>query len=572
MLEYLRIQNLALIEDMELDFAGGLNVLTGETGAGKSFILKALGFLLGDRLKADMVRPGADKAHVEALFTLEAPLDEPQAAPEAAQGDDKDAAGKKKADEGFDDDKGSCQLILRRDLLASGRSRLSVNGNLRPQEYVRELRARLLSYTSQHGQQKLLQPAFQEALMEGTVARQDLLQKKADLLKNLEGIKAKIDAIEARKQRLLEVRDLMEMQQLEIDKVKPQPNEDVELEELRLKARRLEEAGRDYDSALGMLYGSGDGSGILEALSSLGRLVESLADDDERLAPYVGSISGLTEDLQQLSGLLRKPPVPDDMPDDIEAVESRLYELSQLKRKLHRDLPQILQLKDEIEEKISFLDVCELDCKNLRRQEAEVVKELAAVVAELIPLRRKSCQAFAHALEKELQGLGFNEAAKVIPDFCPKKLWGDVNDEVVRILWAPNPGQPAQPLDRIASGGELSRFLLALAGVAPAEYKPTFIFDEVDAGVGGVTLNHLADRLEKMAQEHQLLLVTHWPQIAARASRHFQITKTVRDGKTYTMCTPLKNEALHAEIVRMGGGGAQGEALAQALLEKKAQR
>ena len=564
MLEYVRIQNLALIEDAELEFADGLNVLTGETGAGKSFILKALGFLLGDRLKADMVRPGADRAHVEAIFRLE---DEGA----KAKGEFKDEL----KDE-FSDENGR-ELILRRDLLASGRSRLSVNGAMKPQEYVRELRDRLLSYTSQHGQQKLLQPAYQEALMEGIVAdsiahAKELFAKKAELLRALEENKAQMEAIEARRERLTEVRDLLEMQQAEIDKVRPLPNEDVELEELRMKARRQEEAGKIYDAALNMLYGSGDGSGLLDALSRFRGILEELSEEDERLKSSLASCTALMEDMQQTGSLLRRPPEICDLPEDIEQVEARLYELSKLKRTLRRDLPQILSLKEEIEEKISFLDICELDIKNLRRQEDELVSQLKKTVEEIVPIRRKACTDFCHRLEQELQGLGFNEAARVLPDFRSRALWRDVQDEAVRILWAPNPGQLPQPLDRIASGGELSRFLLALTGVTPSRYKPTFIFDEVDAGVGGVTLNTLADRLEKMAGTHQLLLVTHWPQIAARAARHFQIAKAVHDGKTYTTCKPLHGKEIHDELVRMGGGGSRGEALASALQEELGQK
>lgn len=555
MLEYVRIQNLALIEDAELEFADGLNVLTGETGAGKSFILKALGFLMGDRLKADMVRPGADRAHVEAIFRL-------------------DDEGEKIQDglkDEFSDEDGR-ELILRRDLLSSGRSRLSVNGTMKPQEYVRELRDRLLSYTSQHGQQKLLQPACQEALMEGIVPAKELFAKKAELLKALEENKAKREAIIARRERLTEVRDLLEMQQAEIDKVRPLPNEDVELEELRMKARRQEEAGKIYDAALNMLYGSGDGSGLLDALSRFRGILEELSEEDERLKNSLASCTALMEDMQQTGSLLRRPPEICDLPEDIEQVEARLYELSKLKRTLRRDLPQILSLKEEIEEKISFLDICELDIKNLRRQEDELVQQLKKTVEELVPIRRKACTDFCHRLEQELQGLGFNEAARVLPDFKSRVLWRDASDEAVRILWAPNPGQLPQPLDRIASGGELSRFLLALTGVTPSKYKPTFIFDEVDAGVGGVTLNTLADRLEKMAGTHQLLLVTHWPQIAARAARHFQIAKAVHDGKTYTTCKPLQDKEIHDELVRMGGGGSRGEALASALQEELGQK
>ena len=560
MLEYLHISNLALIEDMELEFGPGMNVLTGETGAGKSFILKALGFLLGDRLKADMVRPGADRAHVEALFSLKEPLVLP--------GDD-EADADKDADESTDD---GLQLVLRRDLLASGRSRLTVNGSLKPQSYARELREQLISYTSQHGQQKLLQPAYQDALMEQTMGRQDLLDERARMLAGLEEVRSKRLAIEAKRAKLIEMRDLLEMQQQEIDKVNPKPGEDEELEEIRLKVRRQEEANRDYDTALTMLYGSGRDMGLLDAVGEFYRHLENMARHDEQLQSSVEAVSALNQELQQLGASLRHPPQLEDMPDDIENVERRLYELSTLKRKLRRTLPQILNLKAEIEEKISFLDVCELDIRTLQREEAAKVAELRELVERIKPLRHASCAIFARALEGELKGLGFSDQVRVLPDFCPKKLWEGVEDESVRILWAPNPGQPAQPLDRIASGGELSRFLLALAGVLPSAVNATFIFDEVDSGVGGVTLNHLAQRLEDLAARHQMLLITHWPQIAARADRHFQIVKVVREARTYTLCTPLQGEKLHAELVRMGGGGDQGEALARALEGRQAAR
>ena len=560
MLEYLHISNLALIEDMELEFGPGMNVLTGETGAGKSFILKALGFLLGDRLKADMVRPGADRAHVEALFSLKEPLVLP--------GDD-EADADKDADESTDD---GLQLVLRRDLLASGRSRLTVNGSLKPQSYARELREQLISYTSQHGQQKLLQPAYQDALMEQTMGRQDLLDERARMLAGLEEVRSKRLAIEAKRAKLIEMRDLLEMQQQEIDKVNPKPGEDEELEEIRLKVRRQEEANRDYDTALTMLYGSGRDMGLLDAVGEFYRHLENMARYDEQLQSSVEAVSALNQELQQLGASLRHPPQLEDMPDDIENVERRLYELSTLKRKLRRTLPQILNLKAEIEEKISFLDVCELDIRTLQREEAAKVAELRELVERIKPLRHASCATFARALEGELKGLGFSDQVRVLPDFCPKKLWEGVEDESVRILWAPNPGQPAQPLDRIASGGELSRFLLALAGVLPSAANATFIFDEVDSGVGGVTLNHLAQRLEDLAVRHQMLLITHWPQIAARADRHFQIVKVVREARTYTLCTPLQGEKLHAELVRMGGGGDQGEALARALEGRQAAR
>ena len=154
---------------------------------------------------------------------------------------------------------------------------------------------------------------------------------------------------------------------------------------------------------------------------------------------------------------------------------------------------------------------------------------------------------------------------RVIPHFEQHEIWPGIRDERGRILWAPNPGQPPQPLDKIASGGELSRFLLALASVRQDEESAIFIFDEVDAGVGGLTLNKLAEKLYALASSRQMLLITHWPQLAARARKHFQISKTIRDNATFTLCLPLDKAARHEELARMAGGGAQGEAVARSL-------
>lgn len=532
MLDYLRIRNLALIEDMELEFAPGMNVLTGETGAGKSFILKALGFLLGERLKPDMVRAGADRAHVEALFA--------QAGPDGGD------------------------LILRRELLATGRSRFWVNDEMKTQETAKELRERLIAYTSQHGQQQLLQPAFQDRLMEETLDCPELLARRDDLLRQLEGKRARLEELEAKRARIGEVRDLLEMQQQEIDRIHPEPNEDEELEALRVRARRCEEAAKDYNAALALLHGE-DGPGIMDLLADFSRLLARMGEHDEALATSLGTVDSLREELQHISSVLRHPPEMEDMPRDLDAVEERLYQLSQLKRKLRRTLPQIMELKQEIAEKISFLDVCNLDIMRITREEEALAAELSRVVAEIAPRRHAGCEAFARRLEDALKGLGFSDRVRVQPDYVPVRIWEGVDDEKVRILWAPNPGQPAQPLDKIASGGELSRFLLALAGILPMAPEATFIFDEVDSGVGGLTLNCLADRLDELSASHQMLLITHWPQIAIRADRHFQITKVVRDERTFTLCRPLDAAARREEISRMAGGGEQGEAMATAL-------
>lgn len=529
MLEYLRICNLALIEDAELDFAPGMNVLTGETGAGKSFILKALGFLLGDRLGADMVRQGAEKAQVEAQFLMD-----------------------------------GREIVIRRSLLAeSGRSRLYVDDALRSQECVRSLREQLLAHASQHGQQQLLQPAFQARLMESTLKDPDLLCRRDELLEQLRSVEARRTELRAREAHLLERRDILEMQQQEIDRVAPEAGEEERLEEQRAIVRAAEQTREQYELALGLLHGEEE-PGLLDMLGRLERCLHQMARTDDSVSEDADAVTALRQQLSHLSGRLRRPPLPEDMPD-VEQMEGRLYALAQLKRKLHRSLDEILELREEIRENISFLDACALDITLLDKEEKQLAAQLQEVLSALLPQRREAAADFARQLEEELRQLGFSEQVRVIPDFMPQEVWPGLMDEKVRILWAPNPGQAPQPLDRIASGGELSRFLLALMSVRPKAESATYIFDEVDAGVGGLTLNKLAEKLENLAKQRQMLVITHWPQLAARAQKHFQISKTIRDNATFTTCVPLDARQRHAELVRMAGGGQQGEALAASL-------
>lgn len=529
MLEYLRIRNLALIEDAELDFAPGMNVLTGETGAGKSFILKALGFLLGDRLGADMVRQGAEKAQVEAQFQMD-----------------------------------GREIVIRRSLLAeSGRSRLYVDDALRSQECVRSLREQLLAHASQHGQQQLLQPAFQARLMESTLKDPDLLRRRDELLEQLRSVEARRKELRAREAHLLERRDILEMQQQEIDRVAPEAGEEERLEEQRAIVRAAEQTREQYELALGLLHGEEE-PGLLDMLGRLERCLHQMARTDDSVSEDADAVTALRQQLSHLSGRLRRPPLPEDMPD-VEQMEERLYALAQLKRKLHRSLDEILELREEIRENISFLDACALDITLLDKEEKQLATQLQEVLSALLPQRREAAADFARQLEEELRQLGFSEQVRVIPDFMPQEVWPGLMDEKVRILWAPNPGQAPQPLDRIASGGELSRFLLALMSVRPKAESATYIFDEVDAGVGGLTLNKLAEKLENLAKQRQMLVITHWPQLAARAQKHFQISKTIRDNATFTTCVPLDARQCHAELVRMAGGGQQGEALAASL-------
>lgn len=529
MLEYLHIRNLALIEDMSLEFSNGINVLTGETGAGKSFILKALGFVLGDKLGADIVRPGAERAQVEALFSLD---------------------GK--------------EYVLRRELAAvSGRSRFHINDILSSQEALRELRPRLLSHTSQHAQQQLLQPAFQAALLESGFSEPELLKEKNDILEKIKQLNMKIEEIQTKQGALADKRELLEMQNSEIEKISPGEGEEEELEEIRAEIKSYEGAKQNYGKAMAILHGD-DGPGLLELLSEFERLLSHMSHDDEALRPEMENVSAFRQQISHLSNQFRRPPQYSHKVD-MDAIEARLFAFAQLKRKLKRSMPQILALKNEIKDTLSFLDVCALDLSHFKKEKNKLEQDLKNIIEKIKPLRRKAALSFCGMLEEQLKDLGFSEHIRVVSEFAPQEILPGVEDERGRIFWAPNPGQNPQPLDRIASGGELSRFLLGLTTVKKQDKNLTYIFDEVDAGVGGLTLNKVGEKLRTLGKEHQVILITHWPQLAAKAEKHFQITKTVREGQTFTQCEPLEGITRQQELERMAGGGKQGKALAQNL-------
>lgn len=532
MLEYLRIRGLALIDDMELEFVEGMNALTGETGAGKSFILKAINFVLGGKLTTDMVRPGRDKAQVEALFTRKLP-------------------------------EGEEEVVLRRELSAvSGRSHFFLNDSLTSQDTVRALRPELLFHVSQHGQQRLLQPSYQAALIDSFLPDPAIISRKDALLKELKNVAELRRSLLARMEALSEKRELLEMQQKEIEKVSPEEGEEERLEQARTQLKSVEYLRSRYEQGLEIMLG-GEGVGLAAQLGELERLLSALSQKDDSFAPPLEALLNFEEEAKELTRLFRNTPSL-DCEYDANALEERLYELSQLKRRMRRSIPEILRLRDEITENLSFLDACGLDLHRLEKQERELAKKLHAVLDECNALRGEAASRFCLALEKELAGLGFSERVHVEPEATPHEVWPQVEDKVkvicppcveyrYRLLWAPNPGQPPKPLDKIASGGELSRFLLAVVCIQSTGEDATLIFDEVDAGVGGITLNRVSDRLNELASRRQILIITHWPQLAARAALHFHVCKEERGNETFTLCRPLDERARAEELRRMAG-------------------
>ncbi|WP_290921220.1 AAA family ATPase [Halodesulfovibrio sp.] len=530
MLELLRIRHLALIDDMELEFSGKMNVLTGETGAGKSFILKALNFLTGDKMRADLVRAGEEKAQVEALFLIDGE-----------------------------------EYIIRRELVAAtGRSRLYINDKLSSQETIRTLKPKLLVHTSQHGQQQLLQPAFQEKLLNDFLQRPDLLEQRSSILKTLREISAEQVELRERARTLEDKRDFLEFQQKEIAKVAPEAGEEEELEAKKQETREQGLVQEAVDHTLGLFYT--DNGSLAEIVSRLENSLDAVCRYIPDYKQEVERIMEFRHTLGEVETRLRNQPINRPDEDSIEEIESRLYELAQLKRKLNRSLDEIVNMQEEIEENLTFLDTCKLDLILLEKREDEAREELQKILEQINTLRKDKGEELCRAIETELKTLGFSEHVHVEFEFTPAEIYPECFEHKARLIWVPNPGQAPQPLDKIASGGELSRFLLAVVGLMNKDETPTLIFDEVDAGIGGITLNYVADALSLLAERQQMLLITHWPQLAARAEKHFLVRKEVRSSATFTNCNALSETGIRNEYERMAGGGQQGEALARELL------
>jgi DNA repair protein RecN (Recombination protein N) len=499
-------------------------VLTGETGAGKSFIMRALNFLAGDSLSPDMVRPGKEKAVVEAFFVLD--------------GQD---------------------LLLRRELVAgTGRSRIYLNDRLCSQDTLKDMRPSLVLHASQHGQQRLLQPSFQARILDDFMQRPDLLEKRNSLVRALADIQDRKVKLDQALADLAGKRDLLEYQQQEIEKVGPQPDEEEALENRRAAFRNQAALSGHVAAALSALHGGEEGPGLLRQFAVLERALTAMSGILDEFAGAPESLSEMRLALQDLDARLRRNESRKQSDLDIEDIESRLYALAQLKRKLKRPLGAIISLRQEIADNLDFLDSRHLEQKKLLAEEKETGDALAAILDVLNPARETAAAAFSSAIRDELQKLGFSEHIQVFFTFSPQPLIPereDCRDLRCRLLWQPNPGQPPQPLDKIASGGELSRFLLAVISLMSraGSENPTLVFDEVDAGVGGLTLNRLAESLTALALTRQMLLITHWPQLAGKARRHFTVCKEVLNGMTYTRCQLLEGEAVRQELLRMAG-------------------
>jgi DNA repair protein RecN (Recombination protein N) len=535
MLVEIRIRDYAVVEDLTLDLSPGLNVLTGETGAGKSIIVGALSLLLGERASSTVVRTGAQRATVEAVFDVAELPDVVRLVEE----------------QGFRLDDGL--LILRREVAAEGRNRAWVCGSPTTAGVVGELGSALVDIHGQHEHQTLLRPRDQRTILDSFGEAEESAVKVAALYAELQGLRHALDEREERRRDVESRGDFLRFQLTEVDEARPAPGED---EALKAEARRHEHSEDLIQGAVTVydaLYGGDDS--ISDRLTSARRTLERLTEFDPELAGdlelLAGAIHAVTDVGRRLGDYASSI---DHDPERLEEVSERLDRLFRLKRKYGPELADVLATAQRVREELEDLDEADHHLDQLRRRIDEATVALEDEAATLSALRHVACSGLSSAVAGVLPNLGLTGGS-----FEARLTTHDVisagGAESVEFLVATNRGFEPMPLSRIASGGELSRVMLALKSIlAGVDHVPVLVFDEIDAGIGGVVASAVAQKLSEVATRHQVFVVTHLAQVASRAANHLLVEKGDGDGVTAAGVRPLEGEARVEEIARMLGG------------------
>lgn len=540
MIRFVSIRHLAVIESLDLELGPGLTVLTGETGAGKSVLVEGIGLLLGGRASADMVRTGATAAQVQAVFTTP---------------------------DGRD-------VIVRRDVSAEGRSRAFIDDTLVTAGALRDAVGQWVDLHGQHEHQTLLQPQTHLDLLDRVAGLDTQRAGVAARYGVLERARAAYDATQLDARERAARIDLLSFQLDDIRRVAPVADEDEQLSVTRQVLANADRLHRLAGEAFVDLY-DGDGA-ALERLSLVWKRLDELAGIDPVFAPLLAPSAAIKAQLEDVAYFLRDYLAGlDTSPERLQEVEDRLAALDRLKRKYGPSLAEVLdrQQRTSIE-----LETLQHGTEHLERLLAERQQATDAYLADAEALSRARATGapeLCQRLRAELSDLAMPRADVILQlrRVAGEGQWSASGIDQGELYLSANPGEAPRPLIRVASGGELSRVMLAITVIdRRSSPQRTLIFDEVDAGIGGRVADAVGGRLRTLAREAQVLCVTHLPQVAAHAHHHMHIAKDVTDGRTRTTVTPLVPEARVEELARMMAGDTSAPLLAGArqLLEDKA--
>jgi DNA repair protein RecN (Recombination protein N) len=522
MLRFLRIRNLAVIEAVEVEFDSGFNVLTGETGAGKSIVVEAVGLLLGARASADLVRTGEAHAAIEAIF-----------------------------------EHNGAEIVVRRELTSQGRSRSFVNGALATAGALRDLAARLVELHGQHEHQALLDPLTHLPVVDEYAGLDDHVAGVGEAWESVRALREQLERSRMDDREKAARLDLIAFQLGEIEKAAPAPGEDDALAATRQVLASAERILGLCEESYAALYES-DGA-VLGGLAGVWKRVAELAAIEPQFAPYVEARDGIKGQLEDLAFFLRRyADGVDASPARLQEVEDRLALLERLKRKYGPALDDVIARGRALAHERELLSGAGEKAEELQRRLEEATGRYLTAARDLSRRRRDAAGPFARAVEVLVAELAMSQTRFEVrfnaAELGPEE-WGERGIDRAEFYVSPNPGEQLRPLARIVSGGELSRMMLALktmtAGDTPGK---TLIFDEVDAGIGGRVAEVVGMRLRALGDRFQVLCITHLPQIAARGATQFRIDKNVRGGRTVTSVERLSDGGRVEEIARMIGG------------------
>ena len=528
MIRYLAIRNLAVIESVAVDFEQSFNILTGETGAGKSILVEAVGLLLGGRATQDLIRTGEDLATVEAIFETE----------------------------------DGSELIVRREITSQGRSRAFVNGALATAAALKDLSNRLVELHGQHEHQQLLDPTQHLALLDAWAGLDQARSEVAASFDAVRGFREQLDRLRMDDRERAARLDLVEFQLGELQKANLQAGEDETLASERQLLRSADTIQHLCGESYAELYDSEDAA--LVALGRIWKRVGELAAIDPRFAPYIDARDGIKAQLEDLAFTLRDfADGIDASPGRLQQVEDRLALIERLKRKHGGTLEDAIAHRDRLAAEHNALTGGQSTVAEIEQQLADAGRKFLASARRLSANRREAAPKFARQVEAELADLAM-ERTKFEVRLTTAEAegqWSGAGIDSGELFLSPNVGEDLRPLAKIVSGGELSRVMLALKTLAAADAgaAKTLIFDEVDAGIGGRVATVVGQKLASLGDRFQVLCITHLPQIAACGRSHFQIEKRIQGRRTVTSVTRLNDEDRVVEIARMMGGSAAGE-------------
>jgi DNA repair protein RecN (Recombination protein N) len=536
-LHELVVENYAVVDRLRVRFHTGLNLLTGETGSGKSIIVDALGLLLGGRSSAEMIRTGEEKARVSGVF------------------DSSDAVGKVLARAGFDTE--NSELLLEREILANGKSRVFVDSRPATVAFLREIASHIGDIHGQHDQQLLFDPVAQLAILDSFAATSTELAAVREVYLCWRRVTGQIAELETQDQEKLRLLDLWQFQRSEIEGSELRADEDAELEaERRIQqnaGRLLETAGAAYEA----LYEAPESvstvtRSVAKKLDELARIDGSMLAVRQALDPALVAIEEVAYSLRDYLGRVEANP------DRLEEVESRLAAIDKLKRKYGGSVAEIMAFGEDVARRIAEVETAGERLEELKLEQGRLVTQYEKAAAALTSKRRAGAAELSRRVEKELKPLAMERTVfRIELDSAP---WSESGSDKVRFMVSANSGEEPRPIEKIASGGELSRIALALKTCLVGSRQSgdalvrTLVFDEIDTGIGGRAAEGVARRLKKLAEENQVLCVTHLAQIACFADHHYRVGKFERQGRTVAEIDELSSADSTEEVGRMLSG------------------